>query len=267
MPRTSAVRKFLLPPILASLVAAGAVSGETSPQAPVPPVNRPDEAVSVYRTVPDIPLRLSDGSETTLAALWQERPLLLTLVFTRCAGVCSPFVQTMRSLADAEGGGGKDYDLLALSFDPRDDPGTMAAMAENVGAADKPGWRFAVTQPDAVEELTRFLDFQTKWNASTAQFDHPATLVAIDDGRVVRVLTGGALSPARFREVTAELAGDFVAIYPENAGVRFRCFEFSPEGKLRPSWGMLLLVYPAVAAVLLVALVFMLRPRQHRRPG
>lgn len=249
--------------LLTGLMAVAAALAETPPQeSDPPPIERPDEAVSVYQKVPDIPLRLSDGSETTLAALWRERPLLLTLVFTRCAGVCSPFVRTMRSLADAEGGGGRDYDLLALSFDARDDPATMTAMAENTGVAGQPGWSFAVTRPGAAEELMRFLDFQTRWNESTAQYDHPATMVAIADGRVVRVLTGGALSPARFREVTAELSGDFVAIYPQNAGVRFRCFEFSPEGKLRPSWGMLLLVYPSVGAALLVGLVFWLRPRQ-----
>lgn len=234
-----------------------------------PPVKRPEEAVSVYRRVPDIPIRLADGRETSLSDLWTDRPLLMTLVFSRCAGVCSPFLRTLRSLADADGGGGREYDLLALSFDARDSTAAMAAMAEAIGAAGRPGWHFAVASPESIERLTTFLDFQVQWNESTAQFDHPATLVAIDDGRVVRVVTGGALSPARFREVTAELRGDFVAIYPTAAGVRFRCFEFRADGNLRPSWGMLLLVYPSVAALLLVGTVFLLvrRPSPPWRPA
>lgn len=250
---------LLLPPA-ASAAPSARDAGAEPPAAPQPsPVTRPDEAASVYREVPEVPIRLCDGREAKLSDLWRERPLLMTLVFSRCAGVCSPFLGTLRSLAEDEGGGGKDYNLLALSFDSRDEPADLAAMAEAAGASGKPGWHFAVAPREAIDRLTAFLDYRTQWNESTGQFDHPATMIAIDEGRVVRVVTGGALSPARFREVTAELAGGFVSIYPMEADVRFRCFEFGRDGNPRPSWGMLLLVCPVLGALALVAAIFLPR--------
>lgn len=253
----------LLLPTAASATPRARDAGTGPPAAPqTSSVTRPDEAASVYREVPEVPIRLSDGREAKLSDLWRERPLLMTLVFSRCAGVCSPFLGTLRSLAEDEGGGGTDYNLLALSFDSRDEPADLAAMAEAAGASGKPGWHFAVAPREAIDRLTAFLDYRTQWNESTGQFDHPATMIAIDEGHVVRVVTGGALSPARFREVTAELAGGFVSIYPLQADVRFRCFEFGRDGKPRPSWGMLLLVCPVVGALALVAAIFLPRPHQ-----
>jgi len=228
-------------------------------------VQRPEEALSVYRPLPDIALRVAGGGESSLSGFWEERPLVLTLVFTRCYGVCNPFLRAIRSVSDAVGGAGQDYEVLVLSFDARDTEEEMAMFAEAVGAAERPGWHFGVAVPGEVARLADAVGFAYQWNEETQQFDHPATLVGAVDGQVLRVVTGGAVSQARFREMLSELRGDFVPIYPTEADRRFRCFEFTAEGVARPSWGLLILVYPAIATLLLAMLVFSVAGRRRER--
>lgn len=243
---------------LALALAAAGTHGQRDLGAEVvpPPVPRPDEERVVQKSLPDIPVTLADGRQVALSSLWRERPLFLTLVFTRCYGVCSPFLRTVRSVADDVGGTGADYNIVALSFDSRDTADELSIMAGSAGAKDRAGWYFALASPADIARLTQAIGFEYKWNEATQQFDHPATLVGVDRGRVVRLLTGGAVSPARFREMLAEMRGEFVPIYPAQDGVRFRCFEFRADGIPRPAPGMLLLIAPAIITLLLVAAFF-----------
>lgn len=230
-------------------------------------IPRPDEAAVVFQTLPDIQIELDDGRKAALSTLWQERPLLLTLVFSRCYGVCSPFLKTIRSVADDVGGTAKDYDFLVLSFDSRDTTDEMKIMAETTGAAGHAGWHFGIATEADIARLTEAIGFQFQWNETSQQYDHPATLVALSEtGKVVRVVTGGALSHARFSEVVSELRGDFVPIYPTEADVLYRCFEFGADGVVRPSWGLLILVYPAAITLLLTLTIFGFT-RQRRQPA
>lgn len=225
-------------------------------------IPRPQEAPLLYQSLPDMEVTLANGRKQPLSAFWQQRPLLVTFVFTRCYGVCSPFVRTLRSVSADVGGAGTGYDFLVLSFDTRDTSEAMTALAEVTGAQGRPGWHFGLVMPEDIERLTRAVGFKYQWNAASQQFNHPASLVAIRDGKVIRLLTGGAVSPARFREVLSELRGDFVPIYPAVADTRFRCFEFSADGVLRPSWGLLILVYPVMMTLSLTVVVFFLARRR-----
>lgn len=244
--------------VLASVIclASGQVQADkaASPPSAIP---RPDEAAAVFHPLPDIQIELADGHKAALSTLWKERPLLLTLVFSRCYGVCSPFLKTIRSVADDVGGTAQEYDFLVLSFDSRDTTDEMKIMAEATGAGGRVGWHFGIASEADIARLTQAIGFQFQWNETAQQYDHPATLVAVSEtGKVVRVVTGGAISHARFSEVISELHGDFVPIYPTDADVLFRCFEFGADGVVRPSWGMLILVYPAAITLLLTVVIF-----------
>ena len=80
----------------------------------------PEEARYLRKQVPDVLVRDARGGEFSLAKASAERPILLALVFTRCAGVCSPFLSSLSSAEASIGGSGTDYRTVVLSFDPRD---------------------------------------------------------------------------------------------------------------------------------------------------
>jgi len=108
--------------------------------------------------------------------------------------------------------------------------------------------------------------FWFTWDAARDQFDHPAMLVAIRDGRIVRLLVGGTVTAARLAEVLQETRGQFIASYPLPGNVRFRCFDYDPvTGRATLAWGALLLVVPATIAVAATLMLFA-RPVNSRRP-
>ena len=222
----------------------------------------PDESRYVNRQVPDIQIRTATG-ETRLSALWQDGPLVLTMVFTRCGGVCSPYLRALRR-ADEALDLPADVRRVVLSFDPRDTPADMRSTAEHLGLADDPGWVLGVATPSDIDRLARALGFWFEWDPSRQQFDHPALLVGIREGRVARLLVGGSITPARLGEVVREARGQFIASYPLPTDVLFRCFQYDPvTGLPTLSWGAIVLLVPALGTA--IATVGLFRAGRARR--
>jgi protein SCO1/2 len=220
----------------------------------------PVESRLFGREVPDVGLRYADGGSGRLSDLWAERPVFVTLVFSRCAGICSPYLGLLKKTVEQVGASGERYQMVVISFDVRDSPEDIMALAKYHGLEADRGWTFAV--PADMEELTalcRSLDFDFRWDERRQQFNHPATTVALRDGKFVRLSVGEEITPRRFKEMLADARGEFVSMYPApgQRGALFRCFDYDPERGFTPNWGMLLLVFPGVAALTAAVLMFM----------
>lgn len=203
------------------------------------------------RRIPDLRVRRAGTPAVSLVAIAQGRPLVLVLIFTRCTGVCSPFLASLASAQQALGDRGGDYHTLVLSFDPRDSEDDVAEMAAGLGLDRTRDWTFAVAEDADVGQFARSIGFSYTWDADRGQFDHPAMLAGLADGKVVRLLVGTRVEPVRLLEVLRELRGEFVPAYPLPGRVLFRCFQYRAEtGEFVLDWGFLLLLLPALAAVL-----------------
>jgi len=223
----------------------------------------PQEGKVLYRLLPDARLQSADGAVQTLAALWREKPLLLVFAFSRCAGVCSPLLLQLRDAAERVGGVGRKYRILVVSFDSADTPEQLAAFARRNGIG-RDGWLFATAEPSALAPLLEAVGFWYSPVAGTDQYDHPAMVVGVRNGRVVRVHVGALIRTAELRAILRELRGDPVLAYPlPTADLPFRCYGYNPEtGALTLEWGMLLLFAPTLAGVVAVWWTF---ARQRRR--
>ena len=266
---TGGRRLAALAALLAALGAPSAAAGDDPPSRPPPsvgvaaPAAPPDEALYVNREVPDIAIRTADG-EVLLSALWREGPVVLTMVFTRCAGICSPYLRALRR-ADEALDLPDDVRRVVVSFDPRDTPDHMRRTGEHLGVAGRPGWVLGVAAPPDIDRLARALGFWFEWDDARQQFDHPALLVGIHEGRVARLLVGGSVSAARLSEVVREARGQFIASYPLPGDVLFRCFDYDPvTGAPTLAWGALVLLVPALGAT---AATFVLFRRGQRQRG
>src|SRR5262249_22324007 len=125
------------------LVAAGLAAGASARDPRSVP---PDEDRFLNRTLPDIALTTARGQTVTLASISRGRPLLFTFVFTRCAGVCSPFLASWRT-AERSIVTSRPFHRLVLSFDPRDTPDDLLALAHHLGVEASADWTFAVAAP------------------------------------------------------------------------------------------------------------------------
>jgi SCO1/SenC len=121
-------------------------SGIRSPEAP-------NEDRYVYKALPDVVIQTVATAGVRLSTVWRDRPVSLTMIFTRCAGVCSPFLRSLKgAAADAEGLG-RDYRIVVLSFDPQDTAADMDRMGESLGVKSDPAWIFGVASPSDIRRL------------------------------------------------------------------------------------------------------------------
>jgi cytochrome oxidase Cu insertion factor (SCO1/SenC/PrrC family) len=226
----------------------------------------PNEDLYVYKEIPDIEIQPLGAPATKLSTIWQNEPVLLTMIFTRCAGVCSPFLRSLKTAVADAGGLGRDYRVVVLSFDPIDSAAEMESLANSLEVKSDPGWIFGIAPVPDVRRLATASGFWFEWDPLLQQYDHPSLIVAIDHGKVVRILAGANVPNASLREVVQELRGKFVASYALTGRVAFRCFEYDPQsGRYSLDWGVVLMLLPPAFAMLAVIWAFFLIPKQPKR--
>ena len=220
----------------------------------------PNEDRVIYKQIPDVPVTTPSGVQN-LSAMWREKPVLLTMIFSRCARVCSPFLRSLNSAVSDAGGLGVDYRVVVLSFDPQDTLADMQGMAIELGLKLNPEWVFGIASQSDIRRIAAAIGFWFQWDSSRQQFDHPSLVVAIDRGQMVRMLAGASVPSASLREVVQELRGKFVASYALAGKVAFRCFEYDPNsGRYSLDWGLALMLLPGTCAILATTWVFFLLP-------
>ncbi len=235
------MRKLVLAVVAGACLARGVPADDI-----VPPRagEMPAEGRYVGRSVPDLRLTDSGGRPRSLSEEWKDGPVLLALVFSRCAGVCSPMLASLRS-AQAALPAPPPYRTVVVSFDPRDTAADMAEWADRLGLRGRADWTFAVADGPGVRSLASAVGFWSSWDERRRQFDHPALVLAIVRGRVVRFLVGGAVAPLRLQEVVREISGELVGQYPLPGRVLVRCFQYDPARGVVIDWGFLVLMAPA----------------------
>lgn len=239
--------------LAATLGAAGAEARAAADAITQPP----NEDAYVYKAIPDVRIARAGANPVQLSALWSDRPLLLALVFSRCVGTCSPLLRSLAAAVGEAGGAGRDYRLVILSFDPADTAADMEAMRAAVGIAAGETWTFGVAPADDIRRLAAATGFWFRQDRSDGQYDHPTMVVAVDRGRVLRMLVGATVSGTQVSEIVQEFRGQFVPSYPRAGRIAFRCFEYDPtSGRYSLDWGLLLLVLPGACAALATIAIF-----------
>jgi cytochrome oxidase Cu insertion factor (SCO1/SenC/PrrC family) len=222
----------------------------------------PDEDRFINEPLPDIELTTPSNAHVMVSSVARGQPLLFTFVFTRCAGVCSPFLASWRT-ADRSVSSSRAFHRLVLSFDQRDTAADMDALAHHLGVDEDPDWTFAIASPSDVQRLADATGFWYDWDESRQQFDHPAMIAAARDGRLVRLLVGGIVSPRRLDDLLREASGEFVPSYPLPGRVLFRCVQYDARtGQVTLDWGFLLLFLPLVASGLVTSIMFVAGARR-----
>lgn len=209
------------------------------------------EEQGVYARVHDAPLRLIDGKETSIRQMASEKPIVLALIFTRCSGVCNPFILKLKQqLVYKEDA--LDFQLVVLSFDPRDRIDDMQAYARQYDLADQDNWYFAVTSQ--IPQLKQSLKFDPVWDSIRQQFEHDALLVGINNEGYITKKLLGLRNYRDLAKLSASIHNEFSPTYRlPGQNQMFSCFNYDPRtGKSTPGLGLLFIALPAVIAFMLL---------------
>ena len=136
-----------------------------------------------------LPLNLEFKDETgtpvNLGSYFGEKPVILTLVYYDCPMLCTEVLNGLnRSLAPLNYSIGEEFEVVTVSFDPRESP-TLASQKKAVytqrygrpGTAE--GWHFLTGEAPAIDALTESVGFNYVYDESEGQFVHGSAIMVV----------------------------------------------------------------------------------------
>ena len=145
------------------------------------------------------------GQEVSLATLLDgERPLMVAFVYHSCPMLCSLVLDaTADAIAETDLTLGEDYEVLAVSIDPRDTPAradsAKARFANLAAFGDLDAFHFWTVGEEheaSVQALADAVGFRYAWDARTGEYAHNAANVLLSPtGKVTRYLYGIDFDP------------------------------------------------------------------------
>jgi len=181
----------------------------------------------------DAPFKDEDGRDVTVGTYFGPRPVVLALVYYSCPMLCT---QVLSGLTSALGvlslEPGKDFDVVAISFDPRETPADAAA--KKAATLDRGshktaavGWHFLTGPPASIDRVTRAAGFRYVWDEPTRQFAHPTgVIVMTPDGRFARYLFGVEYGPRDLRLALVEASSGKIGSVVDT--LLLYCYHYDP---------------------------------------
>ncbi len=148
-----------------------------------------------------LPLQLTfrdeAGRTVALGDYFGRRPVVLALVYYECPMLCTyvldGLVRTLRPLSFNPG---QDFDVVVVSFNPKETPALAAAKKENyLKSYGRPGttngWHFLTGEAESIRRLTEAVGFRFLYDESTAQYAHASGVVVVTpQGKLFRYFYG-----------------------------------------------------------------------------
>jgi protein SCO1/2 len=145
----------------------------------------------------DLPFKDEDGRTVKLGDYFGKRPVILAFVYYECPMLCTQVLNGMTSMLGVlTESAGREFDVVTVSFDPRETPVLAAGKKKTYldrykreGAAA--GFHFLTGNEASIAALTNAAGFQYTWDAATQQFAHASGIViATPEGRLSRYFFG-----------------------------------------------------------------------------
>jgi len=210
-----------------------------------------------------------DGNGVTLGSLL-GKPTILTFVYYRCPGICSPLLTELSRVVDRmDMEPGIDYRILTLSFDPREGPELARGKKESYLSAlkrkvDPSFWRFTTADSLTILALTDSAGFYFREEGN--DFVHAGALIILSpEGKITRYMNGIQYLPFDVKMALVE-AGDG-KVGPTIAKILKFCYAYDPEAR---TYALNITRVGGIATVLVVGVVmyvFVVRPRRKSPEG
>ena len=137
------------------------------------------------------------GREVKLNEFFGRKPVVLSLVYYSCPMLCNQVLNGMlSSFRQLSFNIGDQYEVLTVSFDPRETPELAAAKKHTyVQAYNRPGteasWHFLTGDEANIRRLTEAAGFRYTWDTQTNQFAHASGIMVLTpEGKLARYFYG-----------------------------------------------------------------------------
>lgn len=164
-----------------------------------------------------------------------DKPTALLLVFYRCRGICSPLMDGIaKVISQTDLELGKDYQVLNISFNPRENAQLARDKKKNYVAqitkpVDARHWHFFTGDSMSIASITDTVGFKYLANGPDDYIHAAAVIMLSPEGKITRYLMGTEFLPFDFKMAVVEANEGRPG--PTINKVLQYCFNYDPEGR------------------------------------
>lgn len=155
------------------------------------------------------------GSQVRLSDVIKDKPVILSLVYYACPGLCNFHLNGLtEGLKKMNMQPGKDYDLIAISFDPKETSGLASAKKQSylkayqADSETEKAWHFLVGDEKAVKATAEKVGFRYERDADNINWNHSSAAIFISpEGKISRYLKGSYFTPRELQFAVIEASG------------------------------------------------------------
>lgn len=166
----------------------------------------------------------------------QGRPIVLTLNYSDCPGLCIAQLDNLVSLLKGLNGAGigDKFEIVTVSIDPSESPEKAArtkskytGLLRNTDA--EKGWHFLTGNSAEIKQLADAVGFRYTYDSVNKRYNHPAaTYFVSENGRICRYLLSLGVEPDQFKLAVGEAREGILAPTLIDAIVQF-CYLYDPD--------------------------------------
>jgi protein SCO1/2 len=145
----------------------------------------------------DLPFVDENGKTVELRDYFQQKPVVLAFVYYGCPMLCNQVEQgVVGSLRMLSFTPGRDYEVVFVSFDPRESADMAAqkkksAMEHFRRPETASGWHFLTGTKDSIDVATKAANFRYSFDTKNNLFAHASGIMLLTpDGRISRYFYG-----------------------------------------------------------------------------
>jgi protein SCO1/2 len=188
----------------------------------------------LHQQVPlDIPFVDESGREVRLGEFFGRRPVILALVYYECPMLCT---QVLNGVVSALGvlnfDVGREYDVIAVSINPKESPGLAAQKkAAYLERYKRPqtaaGWHFLTGKEDSIKRLADAVGFRYAYDEEIQQYAHGAGIELLTpQGMISKYFYGIEFSPRDIKFGLMEASEERIGTAVDN--MLMLCYHYDP---------------------------------------
>ncbi len=181
----------------------------------------------------DLPFKNEAGERVKLGDYFGRKPVVLAFVYYECPMLCTQVLNGLESaLRVIDESIGMEFDVVTVSFDPRETP--VLAAGKKKAYLDRykrpsaeQGWHFLTGDEASIAALTKAAGFSYVYDEDTKQFAHASGIVvATPAGKLSRYFFGIDYSPRDLKFALIESSNEKIGSLAER--LLLYCYHYDP---------------------------------------
>lgn len=219
----------------------------------------------------NVMFRDEEGKTITLGSYFEDKPVVLALVYYRCPMLCNRILYgLLTALKAVKFDAGRDFQVVVISIDPRETPELAAAKkSAHVRAYGREGaesgWHFLVGDQESIRQVAKATGFHYVYLPEKDQYSHPAVImIATPKGVLSHYFFGLEYSPRDIQLGLVEASQGRIGTLMD--AVILYCFAYDPAaGKYSLLIIRLVQLFGALTVLLLGLSIYILMRREKQR--